>query len=204
MHIHDENLVHRDLKPANVLLSAAPSGGGEVNAKVADVGLARAVRGSHKGNTRVMRASKSQGAGTITYMAPEQIEAGRITQKVDVFAFGILMNELETGVMPWDDMPDMREWPSFFCPPALDLGHERRVPTRRALWLRPPWRSVPALAATFKIQELVVRKQKRPSPVAGGKVGALVKRCWHQVPKQRPEMSEVHGEIPVIGARATK
>ena len=119
MHIHDENLVHRDLKPANVLLSAAPSGGGEVNAKVADVGLARAVRGSHKGNTRVMRASKSQGAGTITYMAPEQIEAGRITQKVDVFAFGILMNELETGVMPWDDMPDMREWPSFFCPPPL-------------------------------------------------------------------------------------
>ena len=138
MHIHDENLVHRDLKPANVLLSAAPSGGGEVNAKVADVGLARAVRGSHKGNTRVMRASKSQGAGTITYMAPEQIEAGRITQKVDVFAFGILMNELETGVMPWDDMPDMREWPSFFCPPPLDLGHEGRVPTRCALWFRPP------------------------------------------------------------------
>ena len=159
MHIHDENLVHRDLKPANVLLSAKPDGVSEVHAKVADVGLARAVYSSNTGartGTRVMKPSFDAAAGTLPYMAPEQIEGGRISQKVDVFAFGVLLNELEMGVMPWADMDSM---------------------------------------PTFRFQEKVVREQMRPSPVAGGKVGALVKRCWHHTPQQRPEMREVHDGI---------
>lgn len=78
--------VHKHIKSSNILLTK------NLRAKIANFSLARtAVKGAktHALNMLVV--------GTRGYMAPEYIEAGSITPKVDVYAFGVVMLELITG-----------------------------------------------------------------------------------------------------------
>lgn len=95
VHIHAKSLVHRDLKPANVLLT------GDLIAKVADVGLARALHGTQA------YMSGTAAEGTPVYMAPEQWEEEPLTAKVDVYAFGVMLNEMETATRPWQGAGNM-------------------------------------------------------------------------------------------------
>ncbi|XP_043720542.1 receptor protein kinase TMK1-like [Telopea speciosissima] len=79
-----QSFIHRDLKPSNILL------GDDMRAKVADFGLVRlAPEGKTSIETRV--------AGTFGYLAPEYAAMGRVTTKVDVFSFGVILMELITG-----------------------------------------------------------------------------------------------------------
>ena len=93
MHIHNKRLIHRDVKPANVLLM-----GDGTTAKVSDVGLAR-ILSSETGDA----SATLRGCGTPLYKAPEQHRGEPLSTKTDVFAFGILLNELESGQRPWQD-----------------------------------------------------------------------------------------------------
>ena len=95
VHIHSKPLVHRDLKPANVLLAA------DLTAKVADVGLARALHGTQAHMTG------TAAAGTPVYMAPEQWKGERLSAKTDVYAFGVMLNEMETDTRPWEGAGNM-------------------------------------------------------------------------------------------------
>ncbi|KAM2685355.1 hypothetical protein EV1_046736 [Malus domestica] len=82
--------IHRDLKPLNILL------GDDMRAKVADFGLMRlAPEGKGSIETRI--------AGTFGYLAPEYAVTGRVTTKVDVFSFGVILMELITGKKALDD-----------------------------------------------------------------------------------------------------
>ena len=85
-------VVHRDLKSQNVLLDAR----GE--ALVCDFGIAK-----YKDRTFVSTANGQ--AGTPAYMAPEMFDGAGITEKVDVFAFGVLLWEMLTGEVPWSHVP---------------------------------------------------------------------------------------------------
>ncbi|MFZ5470793.1 MAG: serine/threonine protein kinase [Myxococcota bacterium] len=83
-------IVHRDISPDNLLVSFA----GVV--KVVDFGIAKA-----------MARSKTTHAGTLKgkylYMAPEQLLAsGRADPRTDVYAVGVLLYELVTGLLPFD------------------------------------------------------------------------------------------------------
>ena len=95
MHIHSNGLLHRDLKPANVLLMSDGS------AKVSDVGLACIVNPATGSALATTRAR-----GTPLYKAPEQYREQPMSGKVDVFAYGVMLNEIESGMRPWGDMLD--------------------------------------------------------------------------------------------------
>ncbi|NEA58682.1 Stk1 family PASTA domain-containing Ser/Thr kinase [Streptomyces sp. SID13666] len=84
---HRAGLIHRDVKPENVLI------GDDGRVKVVDFGLVRAV----DTNTSVTTGSV---LGTVSYLAPEQIEHGTIDQRTDVYACGVLLYEMLTGGKP--------------------------------------------------------------------------------------------------------
>ncbi|XP_057477613.1 receptor-like kinase TMK4 [Actinidia eriantha] len=91
-----QSFIHRDLKPSNILL------GDDMRAKVADFGLVKnAPDGKYSLETRL--------AGTFGYLAPEYAATGRVTTKVDVYAFGVVLMEIITGRKALDEtMPDER------------------------------------------------------------------------------------------------
>ncbi|MBA0701713.1 hypothetical protein Goari_022869 [Gossypium aridum] len=91
-----QSFIHRDLKPSNILL------GDDMRAKVADFGLVKnAPEGKYSVETRL--------AGTFGYLAPEYAATGRVTTKVDVYAFGVVLMEIITGRKALDEtLPDER------------------------------------------------------------------------------------------------
>lgn len=85
-----QSFIHRDLKPSNILL------GDDMRAKVADFGLVRlAPEGKGSIETRI--------AGTFGYLAPEYAVTGRVTTKVDIYSFGVILMELITGRKALDE-----------------------------------------------------------------------------------------------------
>ena len=88
---HRAGVIHRDIKPHNIMVLTATD-----SIKLMDFGIAR-LRDS--GDTHLTRAGTMM--GTPDYMAPEQIEGHAITDKTDIYAFGIVFYEMLTGTVPF-------------------------------------------------------------------------------------------------------
>ncbi|XP_024366699.1 receptor-like serine/threonine-protein kinase At1g78530 [Physcomitrium patens] len=84
------HIIHRDIKCSNILLDD------DMEAHVADFGLAKFIN-THETHVTTMAA------GTLGYLPPEYLETGKITEKGDVYSFGIVLLELLTGKRPKDD-----------------------------------------------------------------------------------------------------
>ncbi|MFG3255886.1 Stk1 family PASTA domain-containing Ser/Thr kinase [Streptomyces sp. NPDC048172] len=84
---HRAGLVHRDMKPENVLI------GDDGRVKVADFGLVRAVDSQSGVTTDSI-------LGTVSYLAPEQIEHGAADTRTDLYACGVMLYEMLTGAKP--------------------------------------------------------------------------------------------------------
>ncbi len=87
---HRAGVIHRDIKPHNVMVV----GGDEV--KLMDFGIARLQDAAGGGLTRTGVVM-----GTPAYMAPEQIEGGAVTERTDIYSFGIVLYEMLTGSVPF-------------------------------------------------------------------------------------------------------
>jgi eukaryotic-like serine/threonine-protein kinase len=98
---HDQNIIHRDLKPQNIILR--PDG----TVKVLDFGLAKAldpvIGGASDNSPTITNAATRVGTllGTAAYMAPEQVKGRPADRRSDIWAFGAVLYELWTGVMPF-------------------------------------------------------------------------------------------------------
>ena len=82
--------MHRDLKPANVLINQ------EGLLKIVDFGVAAAHR---EGDTQLTKTGYV--IGSPKYMAPEQILGKKVDERADIYALGVMLYEMVTGVPPY-------------------------------------------------------------------------------------------------------
>jgi serine/threonine-protein kinase len=87
---HQVGIVHRDLKPANVLINQ------EGLLKIVDFGVAAA---QAQGDTQLTKTGYV--IGSPKYMAPEQILGKKVDERADIYALGVMLYEMVTGVPPY-------------------------------------------------------------------------------------------------------
>ncbi|GMI76962.1 proline-rich extensin-like receptor kinase 4 [Hibiscus trionum] len=114
-YLHEDchpRIIHRDIKSANILLD------NNFEAMVADFGLAKLSSDNYTHvSTRVM--------GTFGYLAPEYASSGKLTDRSDVFSFGVMLLELITGKQPIDVQMDdsLVDWARPLLARALEDGN---------------------------------------------------------------------------------
>ncbi len=96
---HEQGIIHRDLKPANIRVMPTP----DQRVKILDFGLAKMLPKASVGSDDVTATfSETQSvAGTLPYMAPEQVMNERLDARTDIWALGCVLYEMATGRRPF-------------------------------------------------------------------------------------------------------
>ncbi|WP_164009292.1 serine/threonine-protein kinase PknK [Pyxidicoccus trucidator] len=149
--LHASGLVHRDIKPANVLVSA------EGRVVIVDFGLTTELQAG------LLARIGSSAAGTLPYMAPEQLQGGPLTPASDLYAVGLVLYEALTGFRPF------RNETAYFL-----TGDTEQLLQRRASESPPDPRAV-APGIPDDLAELTVALLS-PSPTERPDAAALLAR----------------------------
>jgi serine/threonine-protein kinase len=136
---HAAGITHRDLKLDNVFLLDSPGPGGR-RTKLLDWGMARS-----DGEDDPLRGLI---AGTLTYVAPEQVRGENVTPAADIYALGVLAYRLLLGAMP------------FVSSSEIDLldQHLNARPPRPGAW----WSSIPPALEATMLAMLAKQPEARP------------------------------------------
>ncbi len=140
---HALGVVHRDLKPENIILKSLRTGGDLV--KVVDFGLATIVSG--EGRTAVTTAGMV--CGTPDYMSPEQGRGDEVDGRGDVYALGVVLFELLTDRLPFEDETPTRVVLRHISDPVPD-------PAEVA-----PHRNIPADLGAVVLRAMAKRPEER-------------------------------------------
>ncbi|KAG6433690.1 hypothetical protein SASPL_105305 [Salvia splendens] len=166
-HLHRMGVIHYNMKSSNVLIDVSG------DPKVGDFALARLLPGLD----RYILSSKIQSA--LGYMAPEfACQSVKITEKCDVYGFGVLTLEVLTGKRPVEYMEDDVVVLSDMVREALDEGRIEECIDMR-------------LKGGYPVEEAI--------PVI--KLGLI---CASQVPSNRPDMEEVIRILELIQSSSEK
>jgi len=114
---HAAGLVHRDVKPANALLTAASP----EHVYLTDFGIAKSIGGE--------MTETGDRAGTLDYLAPEQIRGEEIDRSVDIYALTAVLYQCLTGEIPFPRDGDAAKlWAHVNAPPPAPSEHRDTLP----------------------------------------------------------------------------
>lgn len=148
---HRAGFVHRDMKPENVLI------GDDGRVKVADFGLVRAVG--------TVTSTTGSVLGTVSYLAPEQIEDGTADTRTDVYACGVVLYEMLTGSKPHGgDTPPRSSTSTSTRPSRRRRPPSRGSRPRSTTWWRAPPPVTPSSARSTRWR--CSPRPARPAPVS--------------------------------------
>ena len=148
LHSRSPPVVHRDLKSHNVLLHSSGA------AKLCDFGLV---------------AVREATAGTPNYMAPELLLAKPFGKAVDVYAYGVLLNELYCREVPWDGYSpaDIKEYVSSGKRPRTEMT----MPLDAERLLHTAWHQSAPLRPAFSEVVAEMRKVVEALPLGAAALG---------------------------------
>ncbi|KAL6507010.1 hypothetical protein OROHE_022145 [Orobanche hederae] len=154
-------VIHRDLKSSNILLDS------DLNAKLSDFGLAISGGNSNKANIKL--------SGTLGYVAPEYLLDGKLTDKSDVYAFGVVLLELLMGRRPVERLSEAQ------CQSIVTWAMPQLTDR-----LKLPNIIDPAIRNTMDLKHLY-------------QVAAIAVLCVQPEPSYRPLITDVlHSFIPLV------
>ncbi|GFP95725.1 serine/threonine-protein kinase edr1 [Phtheirospermum japonicum] len=171
-YLHLKNIVHFDLKCDNLLINLGDSQ--RPVCKVTDFGLSRI-----KQNTLVSGGVR----GTLPWMAPELLNgnSSRVSEKVDVFSFGIAMWEILTGEEPYIDM---------HCGAIIGI-----------LGFCPVWELLgPIMCWRMSTYGGIVNNTLRPliPERCDPEWRKLMEECWSHDPAERPSFTEITKKLQTM------
>jgi len=117
---HRSGILHRDFKSDNIIMRTSLDG--ESVPVILDFGLARQL------DERSRRTADRGLVGTLQYMAPEQLEGGRLYQATDIYAFGVVWFEMLTGKRPFSASPKMGVLERLRKSPTLASHYNPEIP----------------------------------------------------------------------------
>jgi serine/threonine-protein kinase len=105
---HDRGVIHRDLKPANLRITS------DGRCKILDFGLAKLRLSAKAGPATETLSEATVMAGTLPYMAPEQVLGGEIDARTDIHAAGTVLYEMAPACPPVTHRI-APNWPTKYC-----------------------------------------------------------------------------------------
>lgn len=173
---HECGVVHSDLKPGNLRINS------DGRLKILDFGLARLRSPTGSGDATASASDTEVLAGTLLYMAPEQLLSGQVDARTDVHGVGLVLYEMATGRQPFADVERSQligailrssPEPARSCNPRLSLEIERIITTCLEKDPRDRYQTGAELAADLRRLQAGSRSVKQAQPVSIASIAIL-------------------------------